>query len=93
MWIVHEVGGSYHMERGQVVDYHRDKLKDVDGDESSVFVDGFEHECPMFDLLGEVNVPPEAQFNGVATGSFKAAISESCRRWCLWYQVGGWGLP
>ncbi len=48
------------MERGNVVDYNRDKVKDVDGDESSVFVVGFEHKCPTLDLLGEVNVPPEA---------------------------------
>ena len=33
MWIVRDVGGgSYHMERGRVVDYNCDKLKDVDGD-------------------------------------------------------------
>ena len=60
MWIVREVGGCYHMERGHVVYYYRDKLEDVDGDESSVFVVKFEEKCPMLDLLGEVNVTPEA---------------------------------
>ena len=44
-------------------------------------------------LLGEVNVPPEAKFDGVATGAFKAAISESCHSWCAWYHVGIWSLP
>ena len=48
------------MERGHVVDYNRDKLKDVDGDQSSVFVFGFEHKCSTLDLLREVNMPPEA---------------------------------
>ena len=42
MWIVREVGGSYHMEGGNIVDDNSDKLKDVDGDECSVFVVGFE---------------------------------------------------
>ena len=48
------------MEGGNVVDEYSDKLEDVDGDESSVFVVRFEQKCPMLDLLGEVNVPPEA---------------------------------
>ena len=42
MWIVREVGGIYHMEGGNIVDDNSDKLKDVDGDECSVFVVGFE---------------------------------------------------
>ena len=93
MWIVREVSGCYHMERGHIVDNDCDKLEDVDGDESSVFVVGFEHQCPKLDLLGEVNVPPEAQFNGVDTCSFKADGSECCCSWCAWYQVGNWSLP
>ena len=48
------------MEGGNIVDYYCDELEDVDGDESSVFVVGFEEKCPMLDLLGEVNVLPEA---------------------------------
>ena len=39
---------------------NRDKLKDVDGDERSVFIVGFEYKFPTLDLLGEVNMPPEA---------------------------------
>ena len=39
------------MEGGNVVDFYHDKLKDVDGDESSVFVVGFEEKCPMLDLI------------------------------------------
>ena len=42
MWIVGEVGDSYHMEGGDIVDNNSDKLEDIDGDEYSVFVVGFE---------------------------------------------------
>ena len=42
VWIVCEVGGSYHMEGGNIVDDNSDELKDVDGDECSVIVVGFE---------------------------------------------------
>ena len=38
MWVVREVGGCSHMEGGNIVDYYRDELEDVDGDECSVFV-------------------------------------------------------
>ena len=48
------------MKGGNIVVYYRDELKDVDGDESSVFVVRFEEKCPMLDLLGEVNVQSEA---------------------------------
>ena len=92
MRLVREVGGCYHMERGHVVDNDRDKLEDVDGDESSIFVIGFEHNCPALDLLGEVDVPQEDQFNGVAPGSFEAAISKCCCSWCAWYHMGNWSL-
>ena len=60
MRIVREVGSCYHMEGGDVIDYYGDKLEYVDGDELSVFVVGFEEKCPALDLLGEVNVTPEA---------------------------------
>ncbi len=42
VWIVREVGGSYHMEGGNIVDDYHDKLEDVDRDERSVLVVGFE---------------------------------------------------
>ena len=42
MWIVREGGGSYHMEGGNIVDDDSDKLEDVDRDECSVIVVGFE---------------------------------------------------
>ena len=87
MWVVREVGGSYHMERGNIVDDNSDKLKDVDRDEFSVVIFGFEWKYPTLDLVGEVNVPPEAQFNGVAAGTFEAAIFKSCCSWCVWYHV------
>ena len=60
MRIVREVDFCYDVEGGKVIDYYRDKLKYVDGDEHSVFVVGFEKQCPALDLLGEVDVPPEA---------------------------------
>ena len=60
MRIVREVGSCYHMEGGNVIDYYGDELDYVDGDELSVFIVRFEEKCPMLDLLGEVNMPPEA---------------------------------
>ena len=60
MRIVREVGGCYHVEGGNIIDYYRDKLEDVDRDESSVFVVGFEQKCTVLDFLGEVDVPPKA---------------------------------
>ena len=48
------------MEGGNIIDYYRDKLEDVDGDESSVFIIGLEKKCPTLDLLREFDVPPEA---------------------------------
>ena len=53
VWVISEVGGCYHMEGCHVVDYYCDELEDVDGDECSVFVVGFEQKCLMFDLLGK----------------------------------------
>ena len=42
MGAVCEVCSSYHMEGGAVVNDHRDKFENVDGDECSVFVVGFD---------------------------------------------------
>ena len=42
VWVVREVGWCYYMEGGNVVDDYRDKLEDVDRDERSIFVVGFE---------------------------------------------------
>ena len=42
MWILSEGGGSHHMEGGNIVDDDSEELEDVDGDECSVFVVGFE---------------------------------------------------
>ncbi len=42
VWVVTEVGGSYHMEGGDIVDDNSDKLKDVDRYECSVVVVRFE---------------------------------------------------
>ena len=55
-----EVGRCYHVEGGAVVDDDRDEFENVDRDERSVFVVGFEKKCAVLDLLGEVNGPPEA---------------------------------
>ena len=60
MGVVREVGCCNHMEGCDVVDYHGDKLKYVDGDKLSVLVVGFEQKCPLLYLLGEVDMPPEA---------------------------------
>ena len=60
MRIVREVGFCYHVEGGDVIDYYRDKLEYVDGDEHSVFVVWFEEKCPTLYLLGKVDMPPEA---------------------------------
>ena len=60
MRIVREAGFCYHVEGYNVIDYYRDKLSDVDGDERSVFVVWFEEKCPTLDLSGEVYMPPEA---------------------------------
>ena len=48
------------MEGGAVVDDDRDEFENVDGDERSVFVVGFKKKCAVLDLLGEIDVPPEA---------------------------------
>jgi hypothetical protein len=58
--IICEVCSGYDVDRGQLIDYYRDKLEYVDGYECSVLVVGFEEQCPALDLLGEVDVPPEA---------------------------------
>ena len=48
------------MEGGALVDDDHDKLENIDGEDCSVFVVGFEKKCALLDLLGDVNVPPEA---------------------------------
>ena len=48
------------MEVGAVVDDDRYKFENIDGDERSVLVVSFKEKCPFLDLLGEVDVPPEA---------------------------------
>ena len=57
MRILREVGFCYHLEGGNVIDYHGDKLEDVDGDELSVFVVRFEEKCPTLncDILSDIN--------------------------------------
>ena len=60
MRIFREVGFCYHVEGGDVIYYDGDELKYVDGDELPVFIVRFEEKCPALDLLGEVNMPPEA---------------------------------
>jgi hypothetical protein len=58
--VVREGGFCYDVEGCKVIDYHRDELEYVDGDEQSILVVGFEEQCPTLDLLGEVDMPPEA---------------------------------
>ncbi len=38
MWVVREVGGCYHVERGNIVDYYRDEFEDIDLDECAIDV-------------------------------------------------------
>ena len=42
MRIVREVGFCYHVEGVNIIDYYRDKLEDIDGDERSIVVVGFD---------------------------------------------------
>ena len=93
MRVVHEVSCQYNMERGSVVDYQCDKFKNIEGNELSFFVVCFIQKGALFYFLGEIDVPPESQFDRVSSCSVKAAISKGRRSWRSTYDVGDGCLP
>ncbi len=88
-------GGSRRddMKRRTVVYDDGVELKDVDQDETTIAVVLFVEEGASFDFLGKRDVPPVAEWDGISSRSFEAAITKGCERWHPGYDVGDGSLP
>ena len=81
------------MEGCTVVDDYCDKFKDIDGNEVAVLIVRLEEEGATFDFFWKIDVPPEAKFDGISTGSFQAAVAKRRCGWCPEYDMGNWRFP